>query len=102
MPIMESILEAEAKAEKLRQKATDQVKIIMKETKKKGDLAVQELYEKAKEAEQEIQTATNRLIQDEGDRIEKENQRQNEQIAKQAGKKMDQAVDFLLEKVFES
>lgn len=102
MPIMESILEAEAKAEKLRQKATDQVKIILDENKKKGDLAVQELYEKAKEAEQEIQTATDRLIRDEGDRIEKENQRQNEQIAKQAGKKMDQAVDFLLEKVFES
>lgn len=102
MPILDSILEAEAQAEELRLEASEQVKAVMEQGKAKADKAVKELVEQAKKTEWEILKSTDLRIQEAADKIRQENQTQNENIIRHAAKRKNQAVDFLLEKVIES
>ncbi|MGI6392808.1 MAG: hypothetical protein ACOX16_04315 [Candidatus Izemoplasmatales bacterium] len=102
MPILDSILKAEAQAEKFRLEASEEVKTVMEKSKAKANKAVKELMEKAKKTEKEILQATDLRIQEAADKIRKENQAQNESIIRLAAKRKNRAVDFLMEKVIES
>jgi vacuolar-type H+-ATPase subunit H len=102
MPILESILEAEATADKLRIDANDKARLLLEEAKVKGEERQKDLYAKAKVTELQIREATDRLIQEKAAEIENENQQANEQIAQLAASRMKQAVDLLLKQVFGS
>jgi vacuolar-type H+-ATPase subunit H len=102
MPILDSILEAEATAEALRAEANDKVRLLLEEAKIKADERQKDLYAKAKDTELQIREATDRLIQEKAAEIQNENLKANEQIAQLASSRMKQAVDLLLRQVFES
>jgi DNA-binding ferritin-like protein len=101
MPILESIQAAEEKAEQLRSEATIKVESLLEQTKKASEEKTRILLEKARTQVSQMEADTSKLIALKEKDINSAHEKKDQETASWASRKMENAVDFILKKVFE-
>lgn len=101
MTILESIKDAEAKAEKLRQEATENVEKLLEETKQRCTELTTKLYQEAESKVKALSEETDQKIIDLEKEIYKSYDKNDQEIIAQAQVKKQRAVDFILERIID-
>jgi antitoxin component of RelBE/YafQ-DinJ toxin-antitoxin module len=101
LSILESIQAAEDKLEKMKVEATEQVRILLENTKVESEIKVKTLLEEAIQKEKEIDQKTLKKITELELEINLNYQNLEQKMFLLANSRMDNAIDFIMKKVFE-
>lgn len=99
MPILNSILEAEQKADKIRQEAEEQVRILLEKTKAQSEKAAQNMLSEFAKKEILDEQVTKQTVADLEKATIARNDALDQSIAKQAKERSDVAIEMIVKKV---
>ncbi|MDD4000363.1 MAG: hypothetical protein PHX62_05680 [Bacilli bacterium] len=101
MSIFESIQVAEKKAEQIRLNANDEVNLLLEKTRIESEEKAKAMYAEASSEEQNIYNSIDNKIRDKANEITAMYEEKEEALEKQVESRMNHALDFIMEKVFE-
>ncbi|HHX79623.1 MAG TPA: hypothetical protein GX692_00960 [Acholeplasmataceae bacterium] len=101
MSIFESIQTAEKKAEEIRAQATEEVNELLDKTRLESEEKVKLLYAEASSKEAKINEEIKQKVLEKAKEIDALYQKADDELKSQADSRMNQAVEFILGKVFD-
>lgn len=101
MSIFESIQTAEKKAEEIRAQATEEVNDLLDKTRLESEEKVKLLYAEASSKEAKINEEIKQKVLEKAKEIDALYQKADDELKSQADSRMNQAVEFILGKVFD-
>lgn len=101
MSILDSVLDAERRAEQHRTKAQSEVKDLLELTRINATKKAEELIRSASDEKTSIFNAVQKSIEEKEKVLDNEYRKQDEELTSLAEKRMDEVVSFVLERVIE-